>query len=93
VWLAPEGITGLWQAARRQRPALRRVAIALVFALLLVVFIETAYQLALGEPTRLPGWQHLGPGALKGLLWASGLAVALLLARGLRRSNDTQAIA
>jgi branched-chain amino acid transport system permease protein len=91
VWLAPEGITGLWQAVRRQRPAGRRVAQGAVFALLLVVFIETAYQLALGEPTRLPGWQHLGPVALKALLWASGLGVAVLLARGLRRSDDTQA--
>jgi branched-chain amino acid transport system permease protein len=91
VWLAPEGITGLWQAARRQRPAPRRVALALLFALLLVVFIETAYQVALGEPTRLPGWKHLGPGALQGLLWASGLAVAALLARGLRRTDDAGA--
>jgi branched-chain amino acid transport system permease protein len=87
VWLAPEGITGLWLAARRRRPQLRRVALALVFALLFVVFIETAYQVALGEPTRLPGWRHLGPGALQALLWASGLAVAVLLARGLRRSD------
>lgn len=87
VWLAPEGITGLWQAARRKRPSLRSAAQALVFALLLVVFIETAYQVALGEPTRLPGWRHLGPGALQSLLWASGLAVAALLARGLRRQD------
>ena len=63
------------------------MALALVFALLFVVFIETAYQVALGEPTRLPGWRHLGPGALQALLWASGLAVAVLLARGLRRSD------
>jgi branched-chain amino acid transport system permease protein len=45
--------------------AAAHVALALVFALLLVVFIETAYQVALGEPTRLPGWRHLGPGALQ----------------------------
>jgi branched-chain amino acid transport system permease protein len=91
VWLAPEGITGLCQAARWQRPALRTVAQALLFALLLVVFIETAYQLALGEPTRLPGWRHLGPGALQAMLWASGLAVAALLARGLRRHDASAA--
>jgi len=87
VWLAPEGITGLWQAARRQRPSARTVATVLIFALLLVVFVETAYQLALGEPTRLPGWRHFGPVALQALLWSSGLAVAAMLVRGLRRSE------
>ena len=87
VWLAPEGITGLWQSARRQRPAGRTVAGIVLFSLLLVVFVETAYQLALGEPTRLPGWQHFGPAVLQVLLWGSGLAVAAMLARGLRRAE------
>jgi hypothetical protein len=51
----------------------------------LVVFVETAYQLALGEPARLPGWQGLAPAALQALLLASGIAVAWPLARALRR--------
>jgi branched-chain amino acid transport system ATP-binding protein len=37
-----------------------------------VAFVETAYQVSLGEPTRLPGWQVLGPAALQGVLWTSG---------------------
>jgi hypothetical protein len=64
---------------------------ALLFALLLVVFIETAYQVALGVPSKLPGWQQMGPRALQGILWCSGLMVAMLLARGLRQTNDAQA--
>ena len=92
VWLAPEGITGLWQAARQRRPKLRTVGQALLFALLLMVFIETAYQVALGVPSKLPGWQHVDPRTLKGILWCSGLMVAILLARGLRQPNDVQAV-
>ena len=89
VWLAPEGITGLcgsaWQ--RRARPGATALTVARLvgFALALVVFIETAYQLALGEPTRLPGWQGLSPMALQAVLWGSGLVVSLWLMRVIHR--------
>src|SRR5690606_4134667 len=63
VWLAPEGIVGLAKASWRRHahdgPATGAMARALGMACLLVIFTETAYQLALGEPTRLPGWQTL----------------------------------
>lgn len=92
VWLAPEGITGLWALAGRRRVVPRTVALAVArwlgFAVALVVFIETAYQLAWGEPSRLPGWQALGPPALQAVLWGSGLLVALGLARVLGRAGS-----
>lgn len=92
VWLAPQGMAGLcanaWQRRTTPRAVAASVAPMLGFGLVLVVFIETAYQLALGEPTRLPGWQALGPTALLSVLWSSGLAVALWLMRGLVRVGD-----
>lgn len=92
VWLAPEGITGLFTGAWQRRAAPQAVASAgarmLGFALVLVVFIETAYQLALGEPTRLPGWQALGPQALQALIWISGFAVMLQMMRVIHRAGD-----
>lgn len=91
VWLAPEGIVGLAKASWRRHahdgPATGAMARALGMACLLVIFTETAYQLALGEPTRLPGWQTLGPGALQAVLLGSGLTVALWLARALHRAG------
>ncbi len=91
VWLAPEGITGLWAGAwqRRATPGAMALTVArmLGFALVLVVFIETAYQLALGEPTRLPGWQVLGPLALQAVIWSSGLVVMLWLMRVIHRAG------
>jgi len=89
VWLAPEGVAGLWAAAwqHRTRPGAMALTTARVmgFAIMLVAFIETAYQLALGEPTRLPGWQALGPVSLQAVLWGSGLVVALCLMRVVHR--------
>lgn len=90
VWLAPDGIVGLWQ--KTGKPAARRHWLAtlsgtLGFAALLIVFIETAYQLAQGEPTHLPGWQSLSPAMLQGVLWGSGAVVLLWIARFLRREE------
>lgn len=93
VWLAPEGITGLWTRMRQGTPPkalILAVARALGFGLALVIFIETAYQLALGEPTRLPGWQALSPIALRAALWVSGAVVLVWLARTLRRVEDAR---
>lgn len=88
VWLAPEGITGLWAAARQKGLTPRTLAVPLLrllaFGAALVVLVETAYQLALGEPTRLPGWQSLGPAELRILLALSGIVVALGATRTLR---------
>ncbi len=90
VWMAPEGITGLWTTARRGREGVslaKATAQALGFGVALVIFIETAYQLALGEPTRLPGWQSLPPAALQATLWVSGTVVALWMMRTLQRAE------
>lgn len=79
VLVAPQGVVGLW-AQGRGVPSSRvlRTGLHVVgAALVCVAFVETAYQVSQGEPTRLPGWQALGPAALQGVLWASG---ALLLA-------------
>lgn len=92
VWLAPEGITGLLERARLHRIAPGALVLAggrwLGFAATLVVFIETSYQLASAEPSRLPGWEGLSPAALQAVLWGSGLLVALVLARVLGRTGD-----
>jgi hypothetical protein len=56
----------------------------MIVAASLVVFVETAYQLALGEPTRLPGVAQLRGGALQLLLVLSGAVAAWPLARALR---------
>lgn len=91
VWLAPEGIVGLakvaWMRSASDGATARSAALVLGFSSLLVIFTETAYQLALGEPTKLPGWQHLGPAALQTVLLGSGLAVTLWLARALHRAG------
>lgn len=93
VWLAPDGIVGLWEKAGK-RPRSKHwvapLAGTLGFAVLLVIFIETAYQLAQGEPTHLPGWQSMPPAMLQGVLWGSGAAVSLWLAHFLRRQERTQ---
>jgi len=91
VWLAPEGIVGLAKIAWVRRaggiaPA-RAAALMLGFSLVLVIFTETAYQLALGEPTKLPGWRSLGPAALQAVLLGSGLVVTFWLARALHRAG------
>lgn len=87
ILVAPEGVVGLVAAARRRRPLDGGRALAgwLGFGIAFVVFIETAYQLSLGEPTRLPGWSSLSPGVLKGVLIASGASVAWAVAAWLRR--------
>lgn len=88
VWTAPQGLVGLWQGWRRRPPSLRQLAATFGLGAALVVFVETAYQLALGEPARLPGWAMLTPGVLKLLLVASGLAVAWPMARLLRQRGQ-----
>jgi hypothetical protein len=55
-----------------------------LFAVLLVVFVETCYQVTLGEPTQLPGWQDLTPTALKAILLCSGALVAGAIVSWLR---------
>jgi branched-chain amino acid transport system permease protein len=89
VLVAPQGIVGLWSSARRKswRANWASTLGWVGFWGLLVVFIETAYQLSLGEPTRLPGWQAMSPGALKVVLLSSGVLVAALIARWLGRQE------
>ena len=87
VLVAPHGIVGLLSGLRRRPPleSGRAVAGWLAFAAAFVIFVETAYQLALGEPARLPGWSALAPGTLKVLLLAAGGVVAWAAAAWLRR--------
>lgn len=91
IWLAPQGIAGLcesaWQRRSRPRAVAASAATVLGFGLMLVVFIETAYQIFLGQVSRLPGWQALESTALLTILWGSGLAVAFWLMRVLGRSG------
>jgi hypothetical protein len=91
IWLAPQGIAGLcesaWQRRSRPRAVAASAATVLGFGLMLVVFIETAYQLFLGQVSRLPGWQALESTALLTILWGSGLAVAFWLMRVLGRKG------
>jgi len=92
VWLAPQGIAGLcesaWQRRNLPRVVVASAATAFGFALMLVVFVETAYQILLGEATRLPGWHLLGSTALLTILWCSGLAVSLCLILVLGRNGS-----
>lgn len=93
VWLAPDGVVGLcanaWRRGVTSRAFVSTAGQVLAGGLVLVMFVETAYQLALGEPTRLPGWQLLDPASLKLVLWGSGAVVGLLLARSLRRAEES----
>ena len=85
VWVAPAGLVGLARQLRQRPPTWRGAGLLLLVAASLVVFVETAYQLALGEPTRLPGFARLDPGTLRVLLLLSGLFAAWPLARALHR--------
>jgi len=49
-----------------------------------IVFVESAYQLSLREPARLPGWSALRGDALAAVTIAAGLAVAAGVARWIR---------
>jgi branched-chain amino acid transport system permease protein len=92
VWLAPQGIAGLclsaWQRRSMPRAIAASAATVLGFAVVLVVFIETAYQIFLGEASRLPGWHALGSTALLTIFFGSGLTVAVWLMRVVSRSGS-----
>jgi branched-chain amino acid transport system permease protein len=84
---APDGIMGLFGKPRGEQSAqsiLTRTCGYGLFAVLLVVFVETCYQVTLGEPTQLPGWQDLTPTALKAILLCSGALVAGAIVSWLR---------
>lgn len=87
VWVAPSGLTGLWQRHRARRPRPRALAQATLFCVALVVFVESAYQWALGQASGLPGWASLDAATLRALLAASGAVAASMLALALRRTE------
>ncbi len=91
VWLAPEGLHGLWRRARATSSPwptrARTVSVAMGFAVVMTVFIETLYQVALGEPSRLPGVALLDPTALRVAMVCSGAAVLFMVARVIRRQE------
>ena len=89
---APDGIMGLFgrpRGERSTRSSMTRASGYGLFAVLLVVFVETCYQLTLGEPTQLPGWQDLKPPELKAILLCSGALVAAAIVLWLR-SREVQ---
>lgn len=92
VWLAPQGIAGLcvgaWQRRSMPRAIAASVATVLGFTLVFVVFVETAYQMFLGEASRLPGWHALGSTELLTICWGSGLTVAVWLMRVVGRNRS-----
>lgn len=88
ILLAPDGVIGLLRPERIRglRPA--GVVSAIGFATAIVVFVESAYQWALGEPARLPGWSTLEPPVLKAITLVSGLGVLVGVARWVRSRED-----
>lgn len=85
---APDGIMGLVDSSRNARSAgsvLARTIGYALFAVSLVVFVETCYQLTLGEPTRLPGWRYLDPASLQAILVGSGAMVGAAIVLWVRR--------
>ena len=85
---APEGIVGLFRNRRAWGSGgsiLTRILGYAVFAVLLVIFIETSYQVTLGEPTHLPGWQVLNQAVLKLILVCSGALVTASILLWIRR--------
>jgi hypothetical protein len=84
---APDGIMGLFGKPRGERSAgsvLTRSLYFGLFAVLLVVFVETFYQVTHGEPTHLPGWQDLKPEMLTTILVCSGALVGATIVFWLR---------
>jgi branched-chain amino acid transport system permease protein len=85
VLLAPDGVLGLMRRDALRRVTPRAIVLALGFAAAVVVFVESAYQLSLGEPARLPGWSSLQGTALAAVTIGAGLIVAAGIARWIRR--------
>ena len=81
VLVAPDGVIGLLSRDASRPPAPRTIVGGLAFAAAVIVFVESAYQLSLGEPARLPGWSALRGDALAAVTIAAGLAVAAGAAR------------
>ena len=84
VLVAPDGVIGLLSRDASRPPAPRTIVGGLAFAAAVIVFVESAYQLSLGEPARLPGWSALRGDALAAVTIAAGLAVAAGAARWIR---------
>ena len=82
--VAPDGVLGLLRRDASRPPAPRTIVGGLAFAAAVIVFVESAYQLSLGEPARLPGWSALRGDALAAVTIAAGLAVAAGVARWIR---------
>jgi branched-chain amino acid transport system permease protein len=85
VLLAPDGVLGLVRRDALRRVTPRAMVLALGFAAAVVVFVESAYQLSLGEPARLPGWASLQGTSLVAVSIGAGLVVAAGIARWIRR--------
>jgi branched-chain amino acid transport system permease protein len=81
VLVAPDGVLGLLRRDAIGRFTWRSLVGGVGFAVAVVVFVESAYQLSLGEPTRLPGWNTLQGPALAAVTVVAGLAVAAGIAR------------
>ncbi len=94
VWAAPYGIAGLCQSTWQRRSEPRNIATSgatiFGFALVLVILVETAYQIFLGEASRLPGWHSLGSTHLLLILWISGIILCVWLVRMLRRRGSSK---
>ena len=86
VLLAPDGVLGLVRRDALRRFTPRAMILALGFAAAVVVFVESAYQLSLGEPARLPGWASLQGTSLAAVTIGAGLVVAAGIARWVRRA-------
>ena len=86
VLLAPDGVLGLVRRDALRRFTPRAMVLALGFAAAVVVFVESAYQLSLGEPARLPGWASLQGTSLAAVTIGAGLVVAAGIARWIRRA-------